>query len=65
MKQNRVHCDQCQNFTPPDFKISFNILKLKKLEKTNCSEGKKVMFRVPKTEHDYQHIEEWGYVAWG
>jgi len=47
MKAKRVECDKCQNFIQPDFKISFNLIKLTKEEKAKCKLGKRVMFRMP------------------
>ena len=63
MKANRVHCDECQNFTQPDFKVSFNIINLMKIEKAGCKEGKKVMFRMPDSENFYTE-DLWGWIRY-
>ena len=48
MKTKRVDCVDCANFISPDFKISFDIIKLNESEKAGCKLGKRVMFRIPK-----------------
>jgi len=47
MKPKRVECNNCQNFIEPDFKISFNLIKLTKDEKAKCKLGKRIMYRKP------------------
>lgn len=53
----RVHCDKCEHFISPDFKISFNLIELTKNEKAKCALGKRVMFRTPTSSVD----EDYGY----
>ena len=47
MRPKRVDCGNCINFLSPNWKTSFNIIKLTTNEKAKCSLGKRVMFRVP------------------
>lgn len=53
----RVHCDKCEHFIKPSFKVSFGIINLKPEEKAKCELGKRVMFRNPTSSID----EDYGY----
>ena len=72
MNPKRVYCDQCKNFTEPKFSAAeldkTGVIKkgFRQLEGAKCSEGKRVMFRMPifLYETSYNSINDYGWIRY-
>jgi len=64
MKNNRVDCNECQNFNVEKIQISKNLLEFS--ERPKCKLGKRVMFRMPifASSTSYNAINDYGWIRY-